>query len=96
MITFSEAMVICTREKKPGWDSREGTFYVSPKGYEDAEWYLVQYGPAAWLRDGNRDRVPMDQPCFLVNKESGKTKEVVYLEDPDTLAAMTPVKARKE
>ena len=89
-------MAICTREKAPGWDKRQGEFYVSTKGYEDAQWWLVQYGPAAWLRDGDRSRVPMDQPVFLVNKESGKVKEVVYLEDPDTIDAMQPVKAGKE
>jgi len=89
-------MAICTREKAPGWDKREGEFYVASKGFEDAQWWLVQYGPAAWLRDGNRQWVPMDQPMFLVNKESGKVKEVVYLEDPDTIDAMQPVKAGKE
>lgn len=96
MITFNEAMDIAAREKKPEWSERLGPFYVSPKGYEDDEWYLVQYGDARYWRDGNSEFVEGDAPILLVNKESGATKEVVYLENMDTIDAMTPVRAKKE
>lgn len=94
MTTFEEAREIVTATIAPSWGPDNGTFYVSPDGYEDATHWHVLAGARECLVDGNMEYVRMDGPACLVDKYTGELALLQVLGNWDRLDAMTPVSTR--
>lgn len=74
------------------WSKRVGgPLYVHDVGYEDDEWFLVQYGSRKYWVDKDPNFLIADPMLLLVNKESGKIERMAYLDDPDRIDAMREV-----
>ena len=89
MITYNDAIVILTNNLAPSWDV--GTFYVDPNGYEDAESFLLPYGPKEWLVDDNEEFLLMDLDVAIVNKTTGALEFINYLSNADYIEAFTNI-----
>jgi len=93
MVTFERARVIVEAYEAATWRAdRDGTLYVAPGGYEDAEGYLVIVGARELLVDGDQDYLTLDDRAVTVEKATGEVFELDALRDAPRLLAMTPTR----
>lgn len=90
-VTFEEARRIADAEMRPTWAPDDGTFVVSPYGWEDATHWRIEAGAREYLVDGDPDFEPLDGPVLLVDKETGALERLPVIPNFDRLGAMRPV-----
>lgn len=91
-VSYLDATALARAELNAALEPRDD-LVVSTDGYEDAEGYLVPYGPAALILGGDDDAVDFSLSPMLVDKDTGRVWFGVSgdYELRQRLNAMTPV-----
>lgn len=91
-VTFDDAIAQVRDIFGVLWDNDNGTFYIDPEGYEDADGYLVVVGAREWLVDENPDFEDTSSVAYIVGKDDAAvTMEYMTAETRQRIMAMSPV-----
>ncbi|MEX1078497.1 MAG: hypothetical protein WED09_05260 [Homoserinimonas sp.] len=90
MVTLEQARAIVEAHEADEWRLEDGTLYVAPEGYEDADSWLVVVGARELLVDDDAAYLMLDDRALTVDKITGKVIELNSLRDAARLGAMTP------
>lgn len=88
-ITFDDARARVRAKVSPGWTN--GTLYVSPDGFEDAEGYLVNFGAREWFVDHDHDFADISNTATIVDRLTGYVDQFIITEIFARLDKMTVV-----
>jgi hypothetical protein len=92
MVTFEEARKLVLEKARSNWNSSMGELTTAPEGFESPAYWRVRAVAQEEL-DGDDNFVQMDEPVYLVNKQTKVVTVTTYLADPDRFDKMTPVSA---
>ncbi len=70
-LTFSEARQAGMAFMADAWEGDEPLEFAT-EGLQDDAAYLIDYGPAKWMRERNPDDAPLGLKAMLVDKETGE------------------------
>lgn len=92
-ISFAEAVDAVWEVRAADWAGTIGTLYVSPRGYQDDEDYLVEWGAREHLLEGLPGFVLLNGVSTFVNIETGTVHDEPTVENLERIKHMTPVTA---
>jgi hypothetical protein len=91
MMTYAEARALAISHLMPGWDN--GELATAEAGWEDAEFFVVPYGNARYIRGGDLAFAVPDDAVLLVDKANGDVFVRSRYEVANRLEGMTAVTA---
>lgn len=93
MITFEQARDRVLTTLVSNWGDMNATPYVSERGWEDQDWYLVEYGTREHLVDGDLNFMLLNNLSLFVNKQTGIIESYSTNTVFDRIDKMTPISA---
>ena len=93
MITFEQARDRALTAIIANWGDRNATPDGAEQGWEDQDWYLVEYGTREHLVDGDMNFMLLTNLSMFVHKQTGIIETYTTNTIFERLNKMTPVSA---
>lgn len=93
MITFEQARDRALTAIIANWGDMNATPYVAEQGWEDQDWYLVEYGTREHLVDGDMNFMLLTNLSMFVHKQTGIIETYTTNTIFERLNKMTPISA---
>jgi hypothetical protein len=88
--TYEEAVEVVRREIAPLWGDTQGTFFVSPNGFEDETSFYVPWGAREWLVDNDPQFLLLNNAATFVDKITGFVELTTASVEMSRIEAMSP------